>query len=73
MHLCLSIKALLHVPSRLERRVKVLSTNTFGSQDSGMNKTGVDAVPNSNQFKGEGANPMWNTTVQDFQRQDTGR
>ncbi|KAF2360370.1 hypothetical protein FHG87_008878 [Trinorchestia longiramus] len=55
---------------KLERRVKVLTTNTFGSQASDLNKTGVTAAPNSNLFKGEGTNPMFNISLQEFNNQD---
>ncbi|MBD4894648.1 hypothetical protein GUF81_02845, partial [Xanthomonas citri pv. citri] len=59
---------------KLERRVKVLSTNTFGSKASDLDKTGLhmDVIPNSNLFKGEGANPMFNTSFKEFDRQDSG-
>lgn len=61
---------------KLERRVKVLSTNTFGSKASDLDKTGLglqmDVIPNSNMFKGEGANPMFNTSFKEYDRQDSG-
>ncbi|XP_018016570.1 cadherin-23 [Hyalella azteca] len=57
---------------KLERRVKVLTTNTFGSHSSDLNRAGLAAVPNSNLFKGEGTNPMFNISLQEFNKQETG-
>lgn len=57
----------------LERRVKVLSTNTFGSQSSDINRIGMGmaAVPGSNKFAGEGANPMYNMPETNIRNDDS--
>ncbi|XP_042871061.1 cadherin-23-like [Penaeus japonicus] len=57
----------------LERQVKVLSTNTFGSKESDMNRVGTDmeVVPGSNMFKGEGANPMYNMSEAELRNDET--
>ncbi|XP_037791100.1 cadherin-87A-like [Penaeus monodon] len=57
----------------LERQVKVLSTNTFGSKESDLNRAGMDmeVVPGSNMFKGEGANPMYNMSEDELRNDDT--
>ncbi|XP_047489336.1 cadherin-23-like [Penaeus chinensis] len=57
----------------LERQVKVLSTNTFGSKESDLNRAGMEmeVVPGSNMFKGEGANPMYNMSEDELRNDDT--
>ncbi|XP_042229905.1 cadherin-23-like isoform X2 [Homarus americanus] len=57
----------------LERRVKVLSTNTFGSKSSELNRVGLEmtAIPGSNRFSGEGANPMYNMSEVDLKNDDS--
>ncbi|KAK3866876.1 hypothetical protein Pcinc_027618 [Petrolisthes cinctipes] len=57
----------------LERKVMVLSTNTFGSQESDLNRAGTDItkVPGSNLFTKEGANPMYNVPDDNFRKGDT--
>lgn len=55
--------------------MKVLSTNTFGSQESDLNRAGADftKVPGSNLFTKEGANPMYNVSDADFKRGNSSR
>lgn len=47
----------------LNRRVRALTANTFGSQDSAINKFGLNtaALPTTNQFALQGSNPVWTT------------
>lgn len=55
--------------------MQVLSTNTFGSKSSDLNRLGMDmmAVPGSNKFTTEGANPMYNMSEADLQNDDSSR
>lgn len=57
----------------LERQVKVMSTNTFGSKESDLNRAGMEmeVVPGSNMFKGEGANPMYNMSEDELRNDET--
>lgn len=54
---------------RLERQVKVLSTNTFDSHSLQQNCIGTEmaAIPGSNKFLGEGSNPLYNLSDVDMQ------
>lgn len=46
----------------LSRRVRALTATTFGSQMSGLNRTGAALeLPNTNEFAIEGSNPFWTT------------
>ncbi|XP_069165786.1 cadherin-AgCad1 [Procambarus clarkii] len=67
--LCLLLITVYCIRTRsLKLRVKVLSTNTFGSQSSELNRVGTElaAIPGSNKFTGEGANPMYNMADSDL-------
>ncbi|XP_071518068.1 cadherin-AgCad1-like isoform X2 [Panulirus ornatus] len=59
----------------LQRRVHVLSTNTFGSQSSDLNRLGMDMMkfPGSNKFTSEGANPMYNMSEADLRNEESSR
>ena len=41
----------------LKRQVKAMTTTTFGSQDSGINRVGLE-LPNTNAFAMEKSNPL---------------
>lgn len=58
----------------LKRKVKVLSTNTFGSKDSGLNHMGHDVVPGSNLAQLHGNhNPVFSEDgALELKIQDTG-
>ncbi|XP_022254982.1 cadherin-23-like, partial [Limulus polyphemus] len=44
----------------LSRRLRAATATSFGSQDSGLNRVGVNDPPNTNKHAVEGSNPMWN-------------
>ncbi|XP_021960255.1 cadherin-23 [Folsomia candida] len=53
----------------LTRRVRALTATTFGSQTSGLNRSGaVLDLPNTNEFAIQGSNPMWTTNPGDNEK-----
>ncbi len=57
---------ILCLNNSLNRRVRALTATTFGSQTSGLNRTGaVLDLPNTNEFAIQGSNPMWSTPGND--------
>ncbi|XP_022257020.1 cadherin-23-like [Limulus polyphemus] len=44
----------------LTRKLRAATATSFGSQDSGLNRIGVNDLPNTNKHAVEGSNPMWN-------------
>ncbi|KAJ8921830.1 hypothetical protein NQ315_008462 [Exocentrus adspersus] len=58
--LCLILLVTFVLKTReLNRRIKLLTTNKFGSQESGLNRLGVSA-PTTNKHAIEGSNPIFN-------------
>lgn len=53
--------------SRLNNRIKKLTTNKFGSQESGLNRLGISA-PTTNKHAIEGSNPIFNVNSDDVKR-----
>lgn len=47
---------------RLNRRLKKLTQQKFGSDESALNRKGINA-PTTNMYATEGANPVFNTEV----------
>lgn len=45
---------------RLKKRLNKVTEVKFGSQESGLNRIGVAAFPNTNKNAVEGANPVYN-------------
>eukprot|EP00095_Tigriopus_kingsejongensis_P012495 maker-scaffold221_size251850-snap-gene-0.13 protein:Tk12495 transcript:maker-scaffold221_size251850-snap-gene-0.13-mRNA-1 annotation:"hypothetical protein KGM_22119" len=67
---CLVVTYFIRVHN-LERKVKAMGAQNFGSQDSGLNQFGMptnEGLPNANQFASSGANPIFNIEddTQDF-------
>ncbi|XP_076329384.1 cadherin-23-like [Tachypleus tridentatus] len=46
--------------SSLSRKLRAANATSFGSQDSGLNRIGINDPPNTNKHAVEGSNPMWN-------------
>lgn len=52
---------------RLNNRIKKLTTNKFGSQESGLNRLGISA-PTTNKHAIEGSNPIFNINGEDVKK-----
>ncbi|XP_076350899.1 cadherin-AgCad1-like isoform X2 [Tachypleus tridentatus] len=49
---------------KLTRKLRAATATSFGSQDSGLNRIGINNLPNTNKHTVEGSNPMWNCQTQ---------
>lgn len=71
--LCLILLVTFILKTReLNNRIKKLTTNKFGSQESGLNRLGISA-PTTNKHAIEGSNPIFNLNSNDINKEDLGR